>query len=593
MSQRVRRYCPICGARSTAEHCPIDGAATLVRPLFAKDALTYMPGDMIAGRYRIEGALGRGAYGAVYSARHTGTDQSVALKMLTLTADGSQGEEHVQRFFREARATARLRHVNTVRVFDVGQTGEGPLFLAMELLQGPALSKFLRREFSAGRTMSEAHAVDLAVPILRSLGEAHRAALVHRDVKPGNIVLHRGADDETIVKVLDFGIARAAGSHLTETGQSLGTPAFMSPEQAQGHHLDGRSDLYAVAVLMYLCATGKLPFLSDDVVALMYMHVNDPAPDPRSVGGGQLSDRFVQALLRALSKLPGDRFDDAQAMRLEFEALRRDLHPDVPPFALEADDALWTLDVTAQHDPEGGSSRQVLVSRRSETVAQDAFPDEDDPDLPAESIVAPTRVARARLADAIEPALGATPPPGTTGQNSRGWTALIIVATAVLVMGAVVAIIASQAAAPPAPGASSPPAIAAETKSDAAGRDDRSSATPPAAEQGEVAVRKAKARAAFKLSHSAAQLTARAKFAQDAVRLDPNNDLFAERLVELEALMSEANLAAEVTPTDTHTSAPTGAPPTGALKPRAAGLSKSATKKARRKGAEWEPERID
>lgn len=651
----ISRYCPVCGEDTREEHCPNDGAITVVKQLFVKSADGYLPRDIVAGRYRIEGALGRGAYGAVYSARHTGTDQRIALKMLTLDTTGIDGDTHVQRFFREARATARLRHLNTVRVFDVGQTEEGPLFLAMEMLQGPSLTTWLRREFEGGRRISEAHTIDIAIAALKSLGEAHRSELVHRDVKPGNIVLHRGPDDETIVKVLDFGIARAVGSNLTQTGHSLGTPAYMSPEQCRGEALDGRSDLYAISVLMYLMTTAELPYASADNMALLFMHINAPIPDPRKVEGVKLSDQFAKTLQRGLAKSADDRFKDAKAMIKELETVRAVHSPAVAEFSLTIDDPLWNIDQSGVHLKAGNTVTQsgarhegvtrdvVVVDGELPTVAvglaaarpsaeKIGFDDAtrakavrtgeatkakgglaadgaDDPaskntSLPLSS-VEPTAQGMTTRREAVSVdavtsletitttlAAGRTqsrapkPPSAkvTTGGAERtaeapplaetqrlnvfawviGGVVALVIAGAVITSqsGHVVAPEATAAtrapvetsrtrsAAPDTP-SPSPPPTARELAPTAAPRRVTSTVVgapkvviaPPVVDAGAVAVRRVEARVADRLSRAAKSLTDQVKHAKRAVKLDPANRAYSERLVELETKRQLANAA--------------------------------------------------
>ncbi len=312
----LQRYCPVCGAKTPDLTCPEDGTATVVKlDGFGKDALTYQVGDIVGGRYRIKGALGKGGFGAVYAAEHIGTRQAIAIKMLTLETSGPRGDSIVKRFYKEAQVTASLRHPNTVRVFDVGQSDEGPLYIAMEMLKGPSLEKVLVMLQKSGTTMTEAQAIDVAVPILRSLQEAHKAGLVHRDIKPANIMIVEGPDEEPLVKVLDFGIARAKESSLTAEGKALGTPAYMSTEQCRGRDLDGRSDLYAVGILLYECVTGQLPFRSSDVLALMYMHNHEMVPNPVPKASHPLSDEFVAIITKALEKDRDNRFASARDMR--------------------------------------------------------------------------------------------------------------------------------------------------------------------------------------------------------------------------------------------------------------------------------------
>ncbi len=278
---------------------------------------------MVAGRYRITGVLGRGGFGAVYAAEHTGTLQPIAIKMLT--ASGDEESEANQRFYREAQITAALSSPNTVRVFDVGRADNGPLFLAMELLKGPTLEQVLKQLGKAKRVMSERQAVDVGLGILNSLAEAHAAGLVHRDLKPANIMLADVAGGDPVIKVLDFGCSTTQDSELTQEGTVLGTPGYMSPEQCRGEAVDARSDLYALGVMLYRCVTGRLPFKSDQPLTLIYKHAHEPVPDPREVSVHQVSGVMASMLLRVLAKSPDERYESAQAMRDELRRFAADV----------------------------------------------------------------------------------------------------------------------------------------------------------------------------------------------------------------------------------------------------------------------------
>ncbi len=361
------RYCPVCGSETPDVHCANDGVATVLKRRFGRDALSYGPGDLLADRYRITGIIGKGAYGAVYAAQHTGTGQPCALKLLALSPQ-STGDDVTRRFFQEARVTASLRHQNTIRVFDVGQAEDGPLFIAMELLNGPSMAQYLIYLLKTGEVMAEASVIDVLTQLLGSLAEAHREGLVHRDIKPGNIILSTGPEGETVVKLLDFGIARTVDSSLTATGNSLGTPAYMSPEQCQSKSLDGRSDLYSVAILAYLCVTGRLPFESRDPLALMLMQCSEPALDPREVTEVALTDGFVKVLMRALAKAPKERFDDARAMRTALEQVRLDNWLQEPLFALDT-----------------GTAFDVVEMSGSDSDVRRAATDEERPALASEA----------------------------------------------------------------------------------------------------------------------------------------------------------------------------------------------------------------
>ena len=313
------RTCLQCGNQTDALHCPIDGMATVIQGI-TPASTTLSTGTIFAGRYRILGLLGQGGMGAVFDAQHTGTGQPVAIK--TLLLDGASDLDAVRRFFNEARMTAALQHPNTVRVFDFGQSDDGIFYLAMERLRGETLGEMQVRLDVRARPMSQEQAGRIAIDVLRSLAEAHNAGLVHRDLKPANIFLHDIGTGETVVKVLDFGIAKSNDSHLTKTGTSIGTPAFMSPEQVMSGVVDGRADLYALGVVLHGCVAGVLPFRADSSYSMMMKHVAEPAPSLRELQLPGVTAEFADLVQRALAKKPEDRFANAGAMR---EALERAL----------------------------------------------------------------------------------------------------------------------------------------------------------------------------------------------------------------------------------------------------------------------------
>ncbi len=310
------RQCPACGNTTSDAVCPLDGTETTAvapAPAWPARAGSLQVGDVIEGRYRVTGVVGRGGMGTVYSAVHLGTQQLVALKVLQAQAGGTGTE--TLRFYREAQVTASLRHPNTVRVFDVGELNGGAgHYIAMELLRGPTLESVLTRG-----CLTQDEAIRIAISVLRSLHEAHTNRLVHRDLKPSNIILAEAGDDEPSIKVLDFGIARSHESSLTETGTALGTPTFMSPEQGQGREIDGRSDLYSLGVLLFNCVVGQPPFVDDNPINIMLGHIMRPVPDLRVVAKTPVSDAFADCVAKALEKKPEDRFSDARSMRLALE----------------------------------------------------------------------------------------------------------------------------------------------------------------------------------------------------------------------------------------------------------------------------------
>ncbi|MFJ1731699.1 protein kinase [Streptomyces sp. NPDC088254] len=259
-----------------------------------------------SGRYRIEAKLGSGGMADVFRAYDTKLARMVALK--TMRTGLSFDDGYPARFRREAQAMAAISHPHVVAVHDMGD--EPVPYIVMELVDGRSLDDLLR----AGRPLPVAQALHLASQVLAGLAVAHAHGLVHRDIKPGNVLL---ATDGT-AKVADFGIARAvegAGTAITRTGLLIGTPHFMSPEQVLGRSdIDGRSDLYSVGVMLFQMLAGRLPFEADSGYAIGYLHLTAPPPTLASLG--ITADPAVEAVLaRALAKEPAHRYPDAESMR--------------------------------------------------------------------------------------------------------------------------------------------------------------------------------------------------------------------------------------------------------------------------------------
>ena len=274
------------------------------------------------GPYQLRGELGRGGMGVVYRAWDPRLDREVAIKMLP--AGLLQDPQSRERFVAEARSAGRLQHANILPVFDVGELNGQP-YIVMQYVQGEELAAVLRARGRLG--------VADAAPMLRQIASAvdfaHAHGVVHRDLKPENVML----DGRGQARLMDFGIARSTdttGRGLTRTGMVMGTPEYMSPEQAAGTPVDYRSDLYSLGVIAYRMLTGSVPFSGDSVIGVALQHVQQPPPDPRSLAS-DLSPGAAAALLRMLAKDPNERFASATDFVDALEAARCVAVPSAPP----------------------------------------------------------------------------------------------------------------------------------------------------------------------------------------------------------------------------------------------------------------------
>jgi eukaryotic-like serine/threonine-protein kinase len=277
-----------------------------------------LAGTTLDGRYRIDARIARGGMSTVYSALDLRLDRRVAVKVMSPALAGDPA--FVERFGREARAAARLSHPNAVAVFDQGTSDSrsGPVvFLVMELVTGHTLRDLLRER---GRLGAD-EAVSLLEPVLAALAAAHRAGLVHRDVKPENVLL----SDDGVVKVADFGLARAvaAPSAATLAGTFLGTVAYIAPEQVARGTADPRTDVYAAGIVLYEMLTGAPPFDGDSAISVAYRHVHDDVPAPSTVVPS-IPPALDELVLRATRREPGARPADAGAFLAELADVRSD-----------------------------------------------------------------------------------------------------------------------------------------------------------------------------------------------------------------------------------------------------------------------------
>ncbi len=268
-------------------------------------------GKTLPGGYVLLELIGVGGMGRVYRGEQQALGRTVAVKVVHHHLLGDDGT--AARFITEARAASRLNHPNSVSVIDFGRTSEGQPYLVMEFLRGRDLARLL---FDDG-ILPIPRALDIVRQVLLALGEAHELGIVHRDVKPENIIVEavRGGGD--FVKVVDFGLAKLLETGVkgpTRPGLVCGTPEYMAPEQGRGEPLDARADLYAVGVILYLLLTGRLPFDADSPTQVVLMHITLSPPDPRLVAPERaIPDELADVCLKALAKAPAERFASADA----------------------------------------------------------------------------------------------------------------------------------------------------------------------------------------------------------------------------------------------------------------------------------------
>jgi eukaryotic-like serine/threonine-protein kinase len=303
--------------------------------LVAESFAAGLVGIVLDERYRLDALLGEGGMGAVYRAHHLAMDRRVAIKLLKphLTQD----QTALQRFAREARSTQKVESPHAVKVLDYGVTPQADYYMVLEYLDG----RTVQRELDVDGAFAPARVLHIAKHALLALGAAHRIGLIHRDIKPDNLLLMRVADDPDFTKVLDFGVAKlmegAAKSSrsalsLTQAGMVFGTPEFMSPEQACGQPLDPRSDLYSLAATMFAMLTGCGMYQAGSAIEWLTAHARTPPPhlvdgNPNLAG----HDALDGLLQRCLAKQPPDRPRDADEMIVAIEEVERGLGVELPP----------------------------------------------------------------------------------------------------------------------------------------------------------------------------------------------------------------------------------------------------------------------
>ncbi len=308
------KICPACSSEYPPErsHCERDGVQLVALTTGSSQDPQDLVGRVVDGRYQVEAIIGKGGMGTVYACRHVVVGKPFAMKVLRQGVEQTEGV--LQRFIREAQTANSVRSRHIVEMTDFGQLPSGQFYVTMELLEGLDLGKALKRG------LSRPELLHVFIQCADVLALTHQRGIVHRDLKPDNIFLVNEEGDPLFVKLLDFGIAKAmhsGPSGLTETGVVLGTPYYMSPEQARGEEVDHRTDIYSLGVIMYRAFTGRLPFVADSAVGVLTRHLTEaPAPPSRVAGTDSDAERII---LCCLEKRREARF---QSMQNISEALR-------------------------------------------------------------------------------------------------------------------------------------------------------------------------------------------------------------------------------------------------------------------------------
>lgn len=285
---------------------------------WALKGVSFAAGQVLGDQFVLVRCAGRGGAGEVWQAERQSTGQTVAIKLLH--SDDDPHGVLAQRFQREARAISALKHPNTVRLYGFGAQQDGQLYMVLEFIEGETLKQCLRQRNAIGRVLPQSEARRIGIEVLRSLGEAHQAGVVHRDVKPANIMMQTNDDELPAVRLVDFGVAHVAKSQLTGAGMAVGTPGYMSPQQWLGEPSDGRSDLYSLGIVLYECVTGDLPFRGSPYQQLQQHIHATPAP-LAGAAKTEVQAGFCEVVERALAKDPAERFPTALAMRKALQAL--------------------------------------------------------------------------------------------------------------------------------------------------------------------------------------------------------------------------------------------------------------------------------
>jgi len=404
------KYCDTCHQTYPTEFntCPRDQS-----PLRATTEL--LQGMVLRSKYEIQKKIGVGGMATVYLAKHQAFNELRAIKVVS--SRNLEDQNFMRRFKTEAIVTRKLQHPNAVRVDDLDETEDGRPFIVMEYVQGANLRSTIQNE----GPLPVKRALNIAAQTAAALDAAHQLGITHRDIKPDNILLIRQPDGSDLVKVLDFGIAKVregsfdigGGYTATQTGLIIGTPQYISPEQAKGEHgdqIDGRADLYSLGIVLYEMVTGELPFQSQTAVGMLMHHLQTPPPDPKQVKPDLNIPPALSALLqKALEKDPANRYQTAQEMLRAIQA--------VQPSTSEGK---TTMVLT----PEAWSAPAASTTAAQPARVPTAPTPRSTVYSPAKT--QPATVTQAKAAGAVRPALAqgkAAPPKSGKGK----WIALLVV----------------------------------------------------------------------------------------------------------------------------------------------------------------------
>lgn len=359
------KVCTTCGSEYPDDQsfCPADGSA-----LKSTAAAADLVGAIVADRYRILEKLGEGGMGTVYLAEHVKMGRMSAIKVISKSL--TQDADAIARFNREAANASRINHPNVCTIYDFGETEDGVIYLAMEFIEGESLTDLIDREGA----LAPKRAADIARQTAEALEAAQEFGIVHRDLKPDNIMITKTRGGSDLAKVVDFGIAKAVGGdekqNVTKTGLVVGTPEYMSPEQLSGDAVDGRSDIYSLALVFFRMLTGTLPFQADTAQEVMIKRLTDePLKLKDALPEGTFPTALQHVMDRALQRMPSERYSSAAEFGADVASAVSGM-TDVAP-AVNLDGATQLIDPSETDDGRAGPEAGVGAG----AGATEAIPD--------------------------------------------------------------------------------------------------------------------------------------------------------------------------------------------------------------------------